>query len=220
MNEPQLLIENWGQPYTVLDVTDSKLSEKTGDLKESYKGKKPGLYIEGIFLQANVVNRNRRVYPKNILEKAVSDYITEQVDTNQALGELNHPARSMVDPMHAAILIEEMWWDGDNVYGRARVVEGDHGAGDKLAALIRTGWKPGVSSRGLGKVKDSGKGYNVVQEGFKLTVGVDAVWGPSAPDAWVKSYNITESVDVNTSVNTKSNSDGKFLALIANMNHL
>lgn len=214
MNEPQLLIENWGQPYTVLDVSIADINES---LNEAHKGKKPGLYIEGIFLQANVVNRNRRMYPKAIMETAIDNYIKEQVDTQQALGELNHPARSMVDPMSAAIIIEKMWWEGDNVYGRARVVEGDHGAGDKLAALIRAGWKPGVSSRGLGSVKDSGKGYSIVQEGFKLTVGVDVVWGPSAPDAWVKSYSIQESTDINKIIETKNNSDDAFNSIIEKM---
>ena len=112
-----------------------------------------------------------------------------------------------------------MWWEGDNVYGRARVVEGDNGAGDKLAALIRAGWKPGVSSRGLGQVKSSGRGYNIVQEGFRLTVGVDVVWGPSAPDAWVTPKEITESV-VEDTVVTKPSADSAFNSLIENMNAL
>ena len=168
MDEPQLLIEHWGQPTEITDIVASQINESSST-------KKPGLYIEGIFLQAEVVNRNKRLYPKKILEKAIDRYITEQVKTSQALGELNHPPRAMVDPMQAAIIIEEMWWKGNNVYGRARIIEGDNGPGDKLAANIRAGWKPGVSSRGLGSVKDSGRGFNIVQEGFRLTVGVDVV---------------------------------------------
>lgn len=182
----ELLIEHWGQPYDVQDVTISEATETS---------KKAGLFIEGIFLQAEVVNRNKRLYKKSILEKAVADYVESQVVTNQALGELNHPPRANVDPMLAAIIIEDMWWQGNNVHGRARVIEGDNGAGDKLAALIRAGWRPGVSSRGLGSVKSSGKGYNVVQEGFKLTVGVDVVHGPSAPDAIVSAYQVNESAE-------------------------
>ena len=182
-----LLIEHWGQPSSVFDTKSDQ------PLTESHKGLKPGLYIEGVFLQAEVVNRNKRMYPKKILEKAVGDYIAEQVNTKQALGELNHPARANVDPNLAAIIIEKMWWEGNNVMGRARIIEGDNGPGDKLAANIRAGWIPGVSSRGLGRVTDTGRGYNMVQEGFKLTVGVDAVWGPSAPDAYVKSIEINES---------------------------
>lgn len=211
INEPQLLIENWGQPFDIKDIGTQQITESKSDLK-------PGLYIEGIFLQADVVNRNKRLYPKSILEKAIDQYVNEQVKSNQALGELNHPPRAMVDPMQAAIIIEDMWWVGSNVHGRARVIEGDKGAGDKLAALIRSGWKPGVSSRGLGRVKDSGRGFNIVQEGFRLTVGVDVVWGPSAPDAWVKPFEINENqIPLQTENNSKENDDGVFLKLIEKM---
>lgn len=177
MTEPQLLIEHWGQPGEAIEGVP---------MLESIDGKDGKLYIEGIFMQAEVVNRNKRLYPKRVLEKAVDDYIRTQVNTRQALGELNHPARPMVDPMQAAIIIEKLYWQGNNVMGKARIIEGDNGAGDKLAALIRAGWVPGVSSRGLGALKPSGTGHNIVQEGFRLTVGVDVVWGPSAPDAIVK----------------------------------
>lgn len=190
MNEPMLLIETWGQPGSVSDGI-TMLESHDG----SETGLKPGLYIEGIFMQAEVVNRNKRLYPKRILEKAVADYITEQVKTHQALGELNHPPRANVDPMQAAIIIEDMWWKGNDVYGRARIIEGDHGPGDKLAANIRAGWIPGVSSRGLGSLTKSNRGYNIVNEGYKLTVGVDAVWGPSAPDAYVTPKQITEAAE-------------------------
>lgn len=215
MNEPQLLIENWGQPGEVID--GKPMLESFEGNKDA--GLKPGLYIEGVFLQAEVVNRNKRLYPKQILEKAVANYITEQVLTKQALGELNHPPRANVDPMQAAIIIEDMWWKGNDVYGRARIIEGDHGPGDKLAANIRAGWIPGVSSRGLGALKSSGKGYNIVQEGFRLTVGVDAVWGPSAPDAWVKSKEITESKESPAHV-ANTSADMAFKALTESLKAL
>ncbi|WJZ28072.1 head maturation protease [Serratia phage 92A1] len=183
--EPQLLIEHWGLPGEHID---------SQPMVEAFDDKQAGkLYIEGIFMQAEVVNRNKRLYPKRVLEKAVDDYIRTQVNTRQALGELNHPPRANVDPMQAAIIIEKLEWQGNNVVGKARIIEGDHGAGDKLAALIRAGWVPGVSSRGLGALKASGTGHNIVQEGFRLTVGVDVVWGPSAPDAMVKP--VVESVE-------------------------
>lgn len=183
MNEPMLLQEHWGQPSK---VTDSTLTEAKGSTTT------PGLYIEGIFMQADVVNRNKRLYKKSVLEKAVSKYIKEQVNTKQALGELNHPARAMVDPNEAAIIIEELWWEGSNVLGRAKVIEGDNGPGDKLAANIRAGWIPGVSSRGLGTVTENSNGYSEVNPGFVITVGVDVVWGPSAPDAYVKPIQVEQ----------------------------
>jgi hypothetical protein len=200
--EPMLLIEQWGYPSGHL--TES--TEYVTTIIEA-KQEKSGLWIEGVFLQAEVVNRNGRLYPKNVLEKAVAKYIQEQVTTRQALGEGNHPSRPFVDPMNAAILIEKLWWEGNNVMGRARIIEGDHGAGDKVAALIRAGWVPGVSSRGLGVLKEK-SGYNEVQDGFKLTVGVDVVWGPSAPNAYVKA--VTESTITESEVN---NDDSTFAAL-------
>lgn len=212
MNEPMLLIETWGQPGEVIDGVP---------MLESYDGAnsglKPGLYIEGVFMQAEVVNRNKRLYPKAILEKAVANYMTEQVKTKQALGELNHPPRANVDPMQAAIIIEDMWWKGNDVYGRARIIEGDHGPGDKLAANIRAGWIPGVSSRGLGSLTETNKGYKRVNEGFRLTVGVDAVWGPSAPDAWVAPKEIRESHESQETVTSTKNADDAFKALVESL---
>lgn len=174
--EPELLVEDWGLPG---------MKGSGGMMVESVDGGEGKLYIEGIFLQSNVVNGNKRIYPRPVLEKAVNKYIETQVLTKQSLGELNHPPRSNVDPLHAALIIESLEFRGDDVWGRARIIEGDHAEGDKLAALIRAGWIPGVSSRGLGTVKNQ-NGVNIVQEGYVLTVGVDAVWGPSAPNAYVK----------------------------------
>lgn len=184
--EQQLLVEQWGCPVGV-DSSESLIESVQDDGKGA-------LYIEGIFMQANVLNGNKRLYPKKVLEKSVTKYIQEQVNTKQALGELNHPPRPYPDPMQAAIIIEKLWWKGDNVMGRARIIEGDNGAGDKTAALIRAGWRPGVSSRGLGSVKRTSSGINEVQDPFMLTVGVDVVWGPSAPSAYPKAF--TESKEI------------------------
>lgn len=187
----ELLVENWGVPSS-LDSIDSK------PLVEAKTSDNGALYIEGVFLQAEVVNRNKRLYPKKVLEKAVDKYIKEQINSKQALGESNHPSRPYADPTQASIILEELWWEGNNVMGRARVIEGDYGPGDKLAANIRAGWIPGVSSRGLGSLKAKGN-YSEVQENFVLTVGVDVVWGPSAPDAYVKaSRGLSESVEIPT----------------------
>ncbi|MBF84620.1 MAG: prohead core scaffolding protein and protease [Acidobacteria bacterium] len=173
----ELLVETWSNPH----LNESNAPSKT--LVEAKDNGKGALYIEGIFLQAEVKNRNGRIYPKNVLEEAVDSYVNEQVSSKQSLGELNHPKRPYVDPSHAAIIIEKLWWEGNNVMGRARVIEGDGGAGDKTAALLRAGWIPGVSSRGLGVLEER-NGTKYVKEGYKLTVGVDVVWGPSAPEAY------------------------------------
>lgn len=179
----ELLIENWGNPYHESDEVYKPLVESTISEK--------GTYISGIFMQAEVVNRNGRKYPKRVLEKAVDKYIKEQVKTNQALGELNHPSRPNVDPAEAAIRITELWWENNNVMGKAIVLNTDKGK--QIKALIEGGWVPGVSSRGLGSVKAI-NGINEVQDGFRLTVGVDVVWGPSAPSAYVKAT-VNEAVE-------------------------
>lgn len=181
--ENELLIECWGLP-------GDPIAELVVESIEDGKNGKGALYIQGIFMQAEVKNKNGRIYPKSVLERAVADYIQTQVNTKQALGETNHPARPIPDPNLASIIVEKLWWEGNNVMGRARVIEGDFGPGDKLAANIRAGWIPGVSSRGLGQVKN---GY--VQEGYRLTVAIDVVWGPSAPEAYVKPLRESEEVE-------------------------
>lgn len=193
-----LLIENWGLSSTCADAHGEKPL-----VEAKLPGKEGGaLYIEGIFMQSNVVNRNGRRYPKKVMESAVSKYIKEQVNTNQALGELNHPTRSNVDPAEAAIRITELWWDGDNVLGKAIVLNTPKG--QIVRGLIEGGWVPGVSSRGLGSVKQV-DGINEVQD-FRLTVGVDVVWGPSAPSAYVKP--VTESNEAAKNVITEEITKG------------
>lgn len=180
--KPQLLVEDWGSPIELTESTKNL----NGQLFESRIGDDNNMYIEGVFMQAERLNGNKRKYPKKILEKAVSRYMKEQVEINQALGELNHPNRPFVDPDLAAIRITNLWWEGNNVMGRAIVLNTTKGK--NLKALLEGGWRAGVSTRGLGSVK-SINGINVVQEGYVLTVGVDVVWGPSAPDAYVKTIN-------------------------------
>lgn len=146
-----------------------------------------GMYLTGVFMQAEKLNRNGRVYPKHVLERAVSAYMQEHSRNRlPMLGELNHPPRADIDPLKAAIVVEDMWWVGNDVHGRARVLVGDGAEGDKLHSLLKAGFIPGVSSRGLGSLTDSGKGYKIVNEGYRLTVPIDVVLCPSAPDAFLK----------------------------------
>jgi len=191
----QLLIENWGLPFNPAGKS-SNINTNNIRIDESANGVK-GTYISGVFMQAEKVNGNGRIYPKAVLEHAVNEYINSQVNTNQALGELNHPSRSTPDPREAAIIIEELWFEDNNVMGRARVLDTPNGK--IVKSLIEGGWIPGVSSRGLGRVK-SVNGINEVQEGFKLTVGVDVVHQPSAPDAYVEGYTVDNDGNVNQMV--------------------
>ena len=149
--------------------------------EQTEKGKQ--LYIEGIFAQAEVVNGNRRMYKKSIMDPAVDRYISEYVSKRRALGELNHPDRPFADPAHAAIFIKEMKWmpNGRDVYGKALVL--DNPDGQRIKSLMEAGFNMGVSTRGLGTVKES-QGIKYVQNDFFMTA-VDCVDLPSGPDCYV-----------------------------------
>lgn len=146
------------------------------------------LFIEGVFAQAEVRNGNGRLYPKAVLEKAVDQYQEKYISKRRALGELNHPERPFADPAEAAFLIESMTWQGNSVIGKAKVMNTPKG--QIVKALLESGFNLGVSTRGLGSLKES-NGLKVVQSDLMLTA-VDGVDGPSAPDAYVTA--LTESV--------------------------
>lgn len=140
------------------------------------------LYIEGIFAQSELKNGNGRFYPKEVMESAVDKYVTSLVSTRRALGELNHPDRPFPDPAEAAILIESMTWQGNDVIGKAKVLNTPKG--QIIASLLEADFNMGVSTRGLGSLKES-NGMKYVQKDFMLTA-VDAVDGPSGPNCYVK----------------------------------
>lgn len=160
------------------------LLESTEILTEASSDGKKNLYIHGIFMQADKKNRNGRVYPKSILEEAVSIYNNDFVSKNRAIGELNHPSRLNVDPAEASHLITELTWGGSDVIGKARILEGTP-KGSILKGLVEGGVCMGVSSRAAGSVKKNSKGINEVQKDLRLST-VDAVSDPSAPDAFVQ----------------------------------
>lgn len=142
-------------------------------------------YIEGIFAQAEKVNGNRRLYPKNVMETALDGYISEFISKRRALGEINHPDRPFADPANSAILIKEMKWmpNGKDIYGKALVLSTPQG--QTVKALMEGGFNMGVSTRGLGSLKESNN-IKYVQKDFFMTA-VDCVDMPSGPDCYVKS---------------------------------
>jgi hypothetical protein len=151
-------------------------------VEETAQGRQ--LYIEGCFMQAEVKNRNGRMYPKAVLEKALDMYVSQYVNERRAIGELNHPAdRAQADPAEAAILIDSLYWEGNDIIGKAKVLSTPKG--QIVKGLLEGGWKAGVSSRATGSVKRIGES-NVVQPDLTLWA-VDVVDGPSAPDAFVSS---------------------------------
>lgn len=141
-------------------------------------------FIEGIFLQGDIENGNRRIYPTQILKEKLVPY-SESIRLNRAVGELDHPDTPSTALARAAIKIESIAQDGDNFRGRAKVLTTPRGA--IVSALIEDGVELGVSSRMLGSVKTNRKGISVVQEDLRIIAVADVVSDPSAPDAYVTS---------------------------------
>ena len=152
-------------------------------LTESRNGKK-SLYIEGVFLQGNIKNRNGRMYPMETLQKEVGSYIKEHVDTGRALGELGHPDGPTVNLDRVSHKITSLKESGSNFIGKAKILESTP-MGSIAKSLLSEGVKLGVSSRGIGSLKPTKEGFNVVGEDFMLATAADIVADPSAPDAFV-----------------------------------
>ena len=149
-------------------------------ITEEKNGKKE-VVIEGIFMQAEKKNRNGRVYPRATMEKAVNRYVTEQVSKGRAVGELNHPDGPTINLDKVSHRITELKWDGNNVMGKALIL--DTPMGQIVKGLVEGGVQLGVSSRGMGTLVQR-NGVNTVGEDFMLST-VDIVQDPSAPEAFV-----------------------------------
>jgi hypothetical protein len=137
--------------------------------------------IEGIFAQAESKNRNGRIYPRPIMEKAVDKFINEQVRTKRAVGELNHPDGPTVNLDKVSHRITEMKWDGNNVVGKALILNTP--MGNIVKGLLEGGCQLGVSTRGMGSLENR-NGVMYVKDDFVLNT-VDIVQDPSAPEAFV-----------------------------------
>jgi hypothetical protein len=152
----------------------SELNEETG--KKSH-------FIEGVFLQSNLKNRNGRMYPKEVMQKEVARYTKESIEKKRAYGELGHPDGPTVNLDRVSHMIVGLKEEGDNYIGRAKIL--DTPMGRIVKELIDEGASLGVSSRGLGSLKER-NGVNEVQEDFMLATAADIVADPSAPDAYVQ----------------------------------
>jgi len=147
------------------------------------KGAKKKMYIEGVFLQGDLKNRNGRMYPVNTLTKEVERYNESFVQKGRALGELGHPDGPTVNLDRVSHKITSLRREGNNFIGKAQLLETPMG---KIAkSLIGEGVTLGVSSRGVGTLKEDRDGCKVVGEDFQLATAADIVADPSAPDAFV-----------------------------------
>ena len=150
-------------------------------LTEERDGKKL-LYIEGVFLQSELTNRNGRRYPFEVLNREVERYNEEYVKTKRALGELGHPDGPTINLDRVSHRITDLRAEGNNFMGKAQILDTPMG---KIAkSLLGEGVQLGVSSRGMGSI-DKQEGVSIVRDDFMLTTAADIVADPSAPDAFV-----------------------------------
>lgn len=160
----------------------TELVEDVKYLVEERNGKKE-LFITGPFMQAEQQNRNGRIYKLPILEREVKRYTDAYINTNRALGELGHPNGPSINLDRACIKITELKQDGNNFIGRAKVLGTP--MGDIVKNLLESGVQLGVSTRGMGSLKEV-NGIMEVQDDFFLATAADVVADPSAPDAFVQ----------------------------------
>ena len=140
-------------------------------------------FIEGIFLQSELKNHNGRVYPKQVMEKEVARYSEKFIKTGRALGELSHPQTCQINPDRVSHLITSLREDGNNYVGKAKVLNTP--CGQIVQGLLEGGAQLGVSSRGMGTLKERTDGTVEVLEDFTLATAADIVFDPSGPDCFV-----------------------------------
>lgn len=145
---------------------------------------KKNLFIEGVFMQGDIKNRNGRMYPANVLDKEVQRYNEQYIQKNRAYGELGHPQGPTINLERVSHMITKLERDGSNFMGKAKIMT-ETPYGKIVESLIKDGGQLGVSSRGMGSVKPDRSGVGVVQSDFYLATAADIVADPSAPDAFV-----------------------------------
>ena len=158
------------------------ITEHINDVEYIVEGKGKQQYIKGVFMQSDVKNQNGRIYPFPVLQREVKNYSKKFVQEGRALGELGHPMGPTINLDRVSHLITELYEDGKNFVGKAKIMDTPNGK--IVKNLLESGVKLGVSSRGLGTVKTNKSGVNEVQKDFVLST-VDIVADPSAPAAFV-----------------------------------
>ena len=158
------------------EINDAQYIVEENEGKKNYS-------IKGVFLQADIKNRNGRVYPSNVLMKEVKRYNAEFINKNRAFGELGHPEGPTVNLERVSHMIKKLYPEGKNFIGEAKIMDTPYGK--IVKSLIDEGAKLGVSSRGMGSLVQK-NGQNMVGEDFYLATAADIVADPSAPDAFVE----------------------------------
>ena len=162
----------------------SELTEEVKYLVEAKEDGKKSYFIEGVFLQGNLKNRNGRMYNTDILDKEVSRYNNEYIKQNRAFGELGHPSGPTINLERVSHMIKSLNREGNNFIGKAKIMDTPYG--NIVMNLMNEGAKLGVSSRGMGTLVQNKQGIQEVQDDFFLATAADIVADPSAPDAFVR----------------------------------
>jgi hypothetical protein len=157
--------------------------EEVSVLTEASENEPKQYFIEGIFMQGDIKNRNGRIYPATILEKEMMRYGEQFIKTKRALGELGHPDGPQINLDRVSHVITSLRQEGMNWIGKAKLT--DTPMGNTAKGLIESGVRLGVSSRGMGSLRLNKEGINEVQDDFHLATAADIVADPSAPDAFV-----------------------------------
>jgi hypothetical protein len=161
-----------------------EINENLECLTEENENGDKNYYIKGIFMQGDMQNRNKRMYPMEVLQKEVMRYQKEYIDRKRAFGELGHPSGPTINLDRVSHMITELKQDGSNFIGKAKIM--DTPMGNIVKNLIKEGATIGVSSRGMGSLKPNKNGIAEVQRDFYLATAADIVADPSAPDAFVE----------------------------------
>ena len=190
MEKKNLLVD-----YITFDVSPEMISESM----EKNNGR---LMVKGVLQRADAKNQNGRVYPKDILIREAKKYSDINIKERRALGELDHPDSSIVNLNNVSHNITEMHWDGNDLVGAVEILSTP--SGNILKELFKCGIKLGISSRGLGSVKQLGEGEVEVQPDFEL-IAFDFVSNPSTHGAFLRPSSMNESVDNSIKTNKYEN---------------
>ena len=170
----------------------TEVNESVDYLTEAKEDGSKDYFIKGIFMQSNLKNRNNRMYSEEVLDKEVKRYTDEYISKNRAYGELGRPSGPTINLDRVSHMIKELYKDGNNYIGKAKIMT-ETPMGKIVKNLIDEGASLGVSSRGMGSLKNNREGIAEVQNDFYLATAADIVADPSAPDAFVEG--IMEGVD-------------------------
>lgn len=172
-------------------------SEEIGSTKLSYITESDGpngrgyMFLTGVFMEANTKNKNGRIYPLPILRKAVSVFDREYIQTHRAAGEIDHPPTPHINMERACMLIESLTFDGNQVYGKAKLTSTP--SGQLIRQLVEDGFAVGCSSRGIGDTKfDNSRDADIIQDNYVIKA-IDVVSNPSCPSAMLNG--VYESID-------------------------